>query len=69
MNMLNTAHKVYAKITRRQSIITETLLNEDQFGFKKGCFCTDCTFIDGTTFFALIINKPLIDYIGICCGQ
>ena len=43
---MNTAYKIYAKIiTKRLNIISESLLEEEENGFRRWRSCSDCIFI------------------------
>jgi len=45
IRLLNTGYKIYSKIiTKRLTAIAKVLLLEEQNGFRKGRFCTDCIF-------------------------
>jgi Reverse transcriptase (RNA-dependent DNA polymerase). len=46
IHLLNSAHKMYAKlITKRINILNEALLIEEQCGFRRGRSCSDWVFI------------------------
>ena len=45
ISLLNTGYKIYTKIiAKRLTVIAETLLIEEQNGFRKGKSCMDCIF-------------------------